>query len=1106
MQFEQDLAKIFIQPFSKFTKLSIVCRLVCEQLRASSASILAYSGKKDRLFCLGRNLNIEIDGFKIEGNENLEKVLKNISLCEYLYTKGIEEVRNYEEFYDEYCEYVVCSKKITMEDFRWLCDNVTNWKSEFENYCDILKKEEYECDEKSLTGKYFKQLLAFGKRFRFQMFVEDIKYSELSEDLYEKLLKENLNITFRREFYVGLPLFANGRYFGVLSLIFPNDMGFIKRFQKEYQLDAEHNSLFQRISGIISLQLENDYFLDSYKKTYLLSQIFIKRPIDVEAYLTRQCEVLSEIIECKGAIIRIWDKDKKNAEVEAFSDTMQQFSDFIEKSNKKLSNELLKYFEEDKKIFAVHFYCLENPTEVAKYFKDEDTENYKYIYEKWTFPELEDSQVLNMLTKLNIANVAILPVPYIEKSFIIFFNTKNRVFLSKDIEMVHPAVKKIGSELSIIYNSRRIEKRQEIINEMHEEVNKIIKRENLKAEEYVKTFLQILSNAIDSFNIFTHHYIWQYVSESLPNEFKKDEKFIFRNITRKSYLTNPFSKHYVKKSSKNSLMRLKLNRSQFKNEVINSHRKNNLDQIFDFELKKEFSSFDLPFLAERESVTEQKPIGIITFIYDKAQKNTIESEDFTRFMQFFAKQISIAWNKLLEKIISEVQEKIDRKTGLIIDYNNKKLHTKTDELNIISEILSEEFGCELCCFFLFNEIENTLDLVGSNVPIKGGISYSLENDKNTLTVNSYMKGRNFCVYGREKVERITNSKQLETLENQTRGYLKKKIWEIHKLIFQDICIEHWLSVVINLGPDKLGLIKLFRVKGLNDRTNLKERYKIVTPPFSEFETSILTQIQEHIYNIIKTHQLNEKAIQGRIQDMRNVVHQVVAPLNALILHCKNLMEERIPAYKVPEKLHYIYIMSRHSARYARNFQKLLDWETGNLELDLIELESLNSYLINLAIDFQPLAKKKEITIHVIPTIESNVKLDVDLFTNVIQNLLDNAVKYSFDAQQRIKYGFKDKPTNLTDIENILIDIVNRPEEVEITVSNCGWEIQEKERGRIFSREYRGERAKDISPNGSGIGLFLAKEIVELHKGTLKLIPQDNINITVFKITLPKGSK
>ncbi len=250
-----------------------------------------------------------------------------------------------------------------------------------------------------------------------------------------------------------------------------------------------------------------------------------------------------------------------------------------------------------------------------------------------------------------------------------------------------------------------------------------------------------------------------------------------------------------------------------------------------------------------------------------------------------------------------------------------------------------------------------------------------------------------------------------------------------------------------------------------------------------------------------------QTIQQSNVDMRTLFHQIMAPLNALSGHVTNLAEGITPKDRGSKKLRYINTLVKMTAAPIRAFQILLDIEANRLKPENEWVPDLRSYLIGYAVDYQLLLYQKALSVNVTAETASEISVDLDkfLFGQVIISLLDNAVKYSFSPVERAEYGFQPKPSSLADKENVQITAVKKNKMVEITISSCGISISDDERKRIFEKGFRGKRAEDRAPNGSGFGLFLAKEIVTILGGSIELIGDTPEYNTIFKITLPVGS-
>jgi PAS domain S-box-containing protein len=231
--------------------------------------------------------------------------------------------------------------------------------------------------------------------------------------------------------------------------------------------------------------------------------------------------------------------------------------------------------------------------------------------------------------------------------------------------------------------------------------------------------------------------------------------------------------------------------------------------------------------------------------------------------------------------------------------------------------------------------------------------------------------------------------------------------------------------------------------------------------------------------------------------MLDVTHQLVGPLSGLRSHCDNLLNARVTPQRGRVILETIVEESGHLQRYAENFayaargEKFIfdkdEWSPQN-----ITKEGLISLLINSARSFQGQAKHKhfkgpsvvEFSFRDFPSLY----IDLELFSIVILNLLDNAIKYSFEGSP--------------------IDIKGRvlEHEVEIEVVSHGIPLEGKDIKAIFDRYVRTEQAKDAVPVGTGIGLFLCCEIMKLHGGTIRATPSKRSvygNEVTFVLSLPK---
>jgi signal transduction histidine kinase len=116
----------------------------------------------------------------------------------------------------------------------------------------------------------------------------------------------------------------------------------------------------------------------------------------------------------------------------------------------------------------------------------------------------------------------------------------------------------------------------------------------------------------------------------------------------------------------------------------------------------------------------------------------------------------------------------------------------------------------------------------------------------------------------------------------------------------------------------------------------------------------------------------------------------------------------------------------------------------------------------------------------------NVSIDHGLFEQCIGNLLDNACKYSYDHTVVRIYG------GLTTTRRFHVSVINK-----------GIPIRPHEVVHCIEREWRGEQAKWVSSDGSGIGLWIVDAIMKAHGGELVITPTTD-KLTDIKLVFPRG--
>lgn len=109
--------------------------------------------------------------------------------------------------------------------------------------------------------------------------------------------------------------------------------------------------------------------------------------------------------------------------------------------------------------------------------------------------------------------------------------------------------------------------------------------------------------------------------------------------------------------------------------------------------------------------------------------------------------------------------------------------------------------------------------------------------------------------------------------------------------------------------------------------------------------------------------------------------------------------------------------------------------------------------------------------------------DGKLLARVFENLLTNAIRYGYDGKFVDVNGYIDH------------------EEVVVQIINYGDSIPEEDLPYLFDMFYTGDKARSEQQGGTGLGLFIAKNIIEQHDGTISA--ESNVIRTIFEVRLPK---
>ncbi|WEB75274.1 cell wall metabolism sensor histidine kinase VicK [Streptococcus anginosus] len=211
----------------------------------------------------------------------------------------------------------------------------------------------------------------------------------------------------------------------------------------------------------------------------------------------------------------------------------------------------------------------------------------------------------------------------------------------------------------------------------------------------------------------------------------------------------------------------------------------------------------------------------------------------------------------------------------------------------------------------------------------------------------------------------------------------------------------------------------------------------------------------------------EKEERERRLFVSNVSHELRTPLTSVKSYLEALDEGALSEPVAPD---FIKVSLDETNRMMRMVSDLLslsriDNATSHLDIELTNFTAFITFILNRfdKIRSQNDDKKYEI-IRDYPINSIWVEIDTDKMTQVIDNIINNAIKYSPDGG-KITVSMK-----TTDTQMIL------------SISDEGLGIPKKDIPKIFDRFYRVDKARSRAQGGSGLGLAIAKEIIKQHNG------------------------
>ena len=221
----------------------------------------------------------------------------------------------------------------------------------------------------------------------------------------------------------------------------------------------------------------------------------------------------------------------------------------------------------------------------------------------------------------------------------------------------------------------------------------------------------------------------------------------------------------------------------------------------------------------------------------------------------------------------------------------------------------------------------------------------------------------------------------------------------------------------------------------------------------------------------------------RSEFVANVSHELKTPMTTIAGFADGILDGTIPPEREKE---YLKVISSETRRLSRLVRKMLDlsrlqsaeYVTAQEQFDISEV------MLRVLVSLETKVNAKHLDVDTqLPEDPVEVWGDPDAITQVCYNLLDNAIKFSYEESA------------------LGISIVTRAGKAYVSVRNHGDTIPPEELPLVFDRFHKTDHSRSEDRDGVGLGLYIVKTILNNHKENITVTSQDGVTEFTFTLTL-----
>ena len=317
------------------------------------------------------------------------------------------------------------------------------------------------------------------------------------------------------------------------------------------------------------------------------------------------------------------------------------------------------------------------------------------------------------------------------------------------------------------------------------------------------------------------------------------------------------------------------------------------------------------------------------------------------------------------------------------------------------------------------------------------------------------------------------------------------IWEAYDPLYRFLkamqdTVAIWGTTLIIIGMFLLAYRSISKPLDYLDEV-IEAAEQLAHPDETPIHLSIPMEGVQDELNMVREGALRSAMYEREAEQRKNdlivyLAHDLKTPLTSVIGYLTLLRDE--PQLSPDMRAKYTGIALDKAERLETLINEFFEITRFSLSQMTLQEESVNltRLLEQVTYEFQPALREKELTWDLALAHDVVISCDSDKIQRLFDNLLRNAVNYSYPKSC------------------IRVSLEKSLTQVEVCVENQGQTIPKEKLDRIFEQFFRLDSARSSSSGGAGLGLAIAKEIVELHGGSIRAESADQR--VSFLVTLP----